>query len=539
MARIQIISPGGQDERVLLAHNTLGRHPSNTLQVLDRIVSKEHCHIDLVDGHYVLKDLGSLNGTFVNGERVDQCPLKDGDEIHLGGTRLIFTDEAPTASSAGPKPDGEASAALSRGHSTVTISPQGVESQIRTKIAPLLDKGFLPEKLVSSESDLRRDYERLRASYEVIQAIGVELDADKILAKILDCAFHLLEADRGVILLYDEAKELQVRCVRTKSGKEDEALLLSTTIINEVLRDKAAVLSSDASVDSRFQGAHSVIMQGIRSTMAVPLLHAREVFGIMVLDSQIATGAFTDKDLQLFQNIANQAAIALQNSLYAKKLEEAAVTRQRFQRLLSPAIAEQVIEGKVEVAKGGELRETTVLFTDIRGFTAMSETQKPASIVDMLNEYFERMVEIIFRHEGTLDKFIGDEIMALFGAPVAHPDDPDRAVETALEMLEALAEFNRERETQGRDPVHVGIGINTGEVVAGYLGSSRALEYTVIGDTVNTGARLCSLARAGEVIISESTYARVKSRFEMQSRPPAQVKGKAQALRTYRVLGHR
>ena len=162
----------------------------------------------------------------------------------------------------------------------------------------------------------------------------------------------MLPADRGVVLLYDDKKELAPRCVRTKRrSAQDEQVVLSTTIINEVLRDKLAVLSSDASVDARFSGAHSIIMQGIRSSMAVPLLYGNELFGIMVLDSQMAANAFQEKDLHLFQNVANQAAVAIQNSLYAKKLQQEALTRERFQRLLSPAIAEQVMNGKVSCAR--------------------------------------------------------------------------------------------------------------------------------------------------------------------------------------------
>jgi adenylate cyclase len=280
-------------------------------------------------------------------------------------------------------------------------------------------------------------------------------------------------------------------------------------------------------------------MQGIRSSMAVPLLHTGEIFGVLVLDSQIAANAFTEKDLSLLQNIGNQAAIAIQNSLYAAKLEAEAVTRERFQRLLSPAIAEQVLSGKVEVKKGGELRDTTILFTDIRGFTAWSESRAAQNVVEMLNEYFELMVEIIFEHEGTLDKFVGDEIMALFGAPVAHPNDPYRAVKTAIEMLEVLEQFNQQRLAAGEDKVTIGIGINTGEVVAGYLGSSKALEYTVIGDAVNTGSRLCSLAKAGEIIISENTYNRVKDHFEVVELPPTSLKGKSKPLKIFNVIKER
>ncbi|MEO0326306.1 MAG: adenylate/guanylate cyclase domain-containing protein, partial [Myxococcota bacterium] len=517
-----------------------------------------------------------LNGTFLNGERVSVSPLKTGDEITLGSTRILFTgDEAaqpapsgPPASEAGPKfggptlpsgappapvgapkvpppvssppvprPSGPGAPAMQT--SKVTIAPGMVESHIRTKLAPLLEQNFLPERLVQDNEALRRDYEKLRASYELMRMIGVELDIDRLLAKILDAAFQLLPADRGVVLLYDEERELKPRCVRTKQAHaSQEDVVLSTTIIDEVLRDKAAVLSSDASVDSRFQQAHSIIMQGIRSSMGVPLLHGGEVFGIMMLDSQIAANAFTEKDLQLFQNVANQAAIAVQNSLFAQKLKQEAITRERFQRLLSPAIAEQVISGKVEVKKGGESRETTVLFSDIRGFTSMSEDMRPQEVVDMLNDYFELMVDIIFENEGTLDKFVGDEIMALFGAPVAHPDDPIRAVRTAMKMLEVLEkDFNEPRRGQGKPTLEIGIGINTGEVVAGYLGSSKALEYTVIGDTVNTGARLCGAATAGQCLVSEALYERVKDYFDFEELEAKKMKGKSHALRVFNVTG--
>ncbi|NIR30196.1 MAG: FHA domain-containing protein, partial [Gammaproteobacteria bacterium] len=267
MARLTIFSPDGRMERELLPHNTLGRHPENTIQLLDRIVSKEHCHVDQIDGKWVLKDLGSLNGTFVNGERVAERVLSQGDEISLGSTRMVFQIEpiddvklspasAPEPAAAGAQPPQGAGAGLpspaqvqamtqaAQKMSRVTIAPGMVESHIRTKLQPLLDQNFLPERLVNDTATLRADYEKLRVSYEVIKAIGVELDVDKLLTKILDCAFQLLPADRGVALLYGEDRELEPRCVRTKKAlPEGEDVVLSTTIINEVLRDKTAVLS--------------------------------------------------------------------------------------------------------------------------------------------------------------------------------------------------------------------------------------------------------------------------------------------------------
>ncbi|MEY4581407.1 MAG: hypothetical protein RL701_6110 [Pseudomonadota bacterium] len=561
MAFLKIISPEGTERTVdLIEHNTLGRHPDNTVQLLDRIVSKNHCHIDVVDGNHVLIDQGSLNGTYVNGERVQGTrALRQDDEITLGSTKIVFlsgvTEQAKAAThntrnatvasiastaggaSPGPVTAGVAGAVGIPGR--VTMSPGMVESHIRTKLSQQVSQNFLSERLVHDEASLRRDYEKLRVSFELTRAIAAELDVDKLLAKILSTAFELLAADRGVVLLFDEKKQLQPRCVRTKRGATTEEVALSTTIINEVLRDRAAVLSSDALMDSRFKGAHSIIMQGIRSSMAVPLIYSDELLGVLVLDSQVAANAFTEKDLQLTQVLANQAAVAIQNSLYARKIEKEALTRERFQRLLSPAIAELVVSGEVAVEKGGQARDATVFFSDIRGFTAMSETRSAQQIVDMLNEYFEQMVEIIFKHEGTLDKFVGDEIMALFGAPVAHPDDAYRAVKVAVEQIAALEEWNRVRVVEGEPEIHIGIGINTGNVVAGYLGSSKALEYTVIGDVVNTASRLCSIAGPGEIVISRSTYDVVKDHFEAHELSATHVRGRVQAMQMYKVIGEK
>jgi adenylate cyclase len=553
MATLKITSPEGQERTAdLQGHDTLGRHPDNTIQLLDRIVSKNHCHIDLVNGQWVLKDLGSLNGTYINGERVQgERRLNTGDEISLGSTKLHFQGPAAAAAVAtpaaapGPSPAAAAVAAtapggsLAGGKGRVTMAPGMVESHIRTKLATDAAQNFIPERLITDQAAVRRDYEKLRVSFELTRAIAGELDVDRLLVKILSSAFDLLSADRGVVLLLDAKGTPQPRCVRTKKGGETEEVALSSTIINTVLTERTAVLSSDASMDARFKGAHSIIMQGIRSSMAVPLIHSENMLGIMVLDSQVAANAFTEKDLQICQALANQAAVAIQNSLYAKKIEQEAITRQRFQRLLSPAIADLVLSGEVEVEKGGQARQTTVFFSDIRGFTAMSEKRTAQEIVAMLNEYFELMVEVIFKHEGTLDKFVGDEIMALFGAPVAHDDDPYRAVKVAVEQMHALEQWNQMRISEGEEPVKVGVGINSGELVAGYLGSSKALEYTVIGDVVNTASRLCSTAKANEIIISADTYAHVKDFFDVEELAPTNVKGKAKALHIYKVLGEK
>ena len=223
----------------------------------------------------------------------------------------------------------------------------------------------------------------------------------------------------------------------------------------------------------------------------------------------------------------------------AKKLERDRATRERFQRLMSPDLAEMVVSGQLKVEKGGISRVATVMFVDIRGFTAMSENALPDQILQMLNEYFEIIVEVVFKHEGTVDKFIGDEIMVIWGAPVAHSDDPARAVEAALEIQSELALFNEKRLKEDKQQIQIGIGINTGNLVAGYIGSSQTMSYSVIGDTVNTASRLCSAAEANQVIISEDTFAEIGNEFEVVEIEAIQAKGKHLPIRAYNVLGHK
>jgi adenylate cyclase len=326
------------------------------------------------------------------------------------------------------------------------------------------------------------------------------------------------------------------RYVKQKDGRQ-ENIVLSKTVMAEVIAQKTAVLSSDATMDSRFSGAHSIIMQGIRSTMTVPLLWGEEILGIMHLDSQIATNAFNEKDLQIFTGIAGQAAIAIQNARLAKKIEQEAQTRAQFSRLIPPAVVEQVVNGELTIEKGGKLHEVTMLYSDIRGFTAMSERKEPREVVTMLNEYFEVMVDILFKSGGTLDKFVGDEIIALFGAPIEIPDAAFRAIACALDMQRALKEFNRTRADEDLEPIRIGIGINTGQVVTGAIGSSKALQYTAIGDAMNVASRLCTSAKAGEIIVSEITMRKIADRVEAISLSPVEVKGKRDRLRVYNIVG--
>mgnify|MGYP006189382631 CR=1 FL=1 len=482
MAKLSYVDVRGRlHEHDLGGFTRIGRHPDQDMQILDRVVSKEHAHIERqADGRYSIRDNDSRNGTYVNGVLVQGMRgLSNGDRITVGSTEIVYHEDLRTDPVAG----------------RVTIHTDSIETHIRSRVAESTDR-FLPEGQIGDVGLLRRDYEKLRISYELSNSIGIEMDLDNLLSKILDRAFDIFPADRGVILLkMDGVEHLVPMVVKCRDPKTDtDNVRISQTILQEIMTEKQAILSSDAMMDSRFAGAHSIIMEGVRSTMTVPMLHEDTVLGVIHLDSKIATGAFTEKDLQLLSGFAKQAAVMVQHNRLLKKFESEILMRDKLHRLLSPQLVEEVVNGRLDIKKGGEVRRATVMFADIRGFTSISEKVQPQELVTLLNEYFEAMVDVIFKYEGTLDKFVGDEIMAIWGAPISRDDDTERAVRAAVEMQDVLAQFNLEQEQKGGVQLNIGIGLNTGEVVAGYMGSSKSMSYTVMGDTVNTASRFCGTA---------------------------------------------
>ena len=604
MARLILATAEGTQAIELRPINSLGRHPNNSIQLLDKIVSKEHCILEQRGESFVLRDLGSLNGTYINGDRVrGEAMLKHGDEIALGSTRARFDDgtgppidfSAPPAGMShqphpppgqpalgakgpsvppppgshlgnppplpsGPMPSGPTpmprppQAPPYPGYGPQGTVPHGPPQQphrppsfggtrvdvldsaraIGTQIAAQA-KGFLPfEQVQHDPQQLRMDYERLRFTWELTRDIGLERDLDQLLHKILLSLFKFVNADRGVILLRDAEGALQPRAAHRRDGTE-APIQVSSTILAHIMKERASVLTHDASMDFAASKGKSMILNRISSAIVVPLMHEKEVLGALWLDSE-SLAQFQQKDLELVTAVGNQAAMFIENNLLARKIEQEIVTRERFSRLLSPNVAEQVISGKLEIKKGGvHVPECTVFNSDIRGFTRMSEGATAGVILELLNEYFELMVETIFKYEGTLDKFMGDGIMAFWGAPMSKPDDAVRSVQCALDQMEVLGRFNRKRVELGHPPLAVGMGIHTGPLVAGYVGSSKAMGYTVIGDTANTSARLCGIALAGQVIVSEFALARLGPRFEVEELPPAHLKGKEKPLRIFNV----
>lgn len=220
-----------------------------------------------------------------------------------------------------------------------------------------------------------------------------------------------------------------------------------------------------------------------------------------------------------------------------KGLKDRDFIKDTFGRYVSKQVAEAILNGRLEL--GGERKRATVLISDIRNFTAISEKFPPEEVVDFLNEYFSEMVSVVTKYEGTLDKFIGDALLAVFGAPIAHPDDAKRAVFAALEMQEKLKEFNKKRVKKGKSAIRIGVAVHTGNLVAGNIGSEVRMEYTVIGDTVNLTSRLEPLNKqfGTQILISESTYSEVKDYIEVREIPAVELRGKEEKVKIYDVLG--
>jgi adenylate cyclase len=277
-------------------------------------------------------------------------------------------------------------------------------------------------------------------------------------------------------------------------------------------------------------------MQSVRSAMCSPLMASSDrVLGLLYVDNLTTPDSFTDEDLQFLVAFSGLAALGIKNSRYAEQIRREAMVRSNFERYFAPNVAAEIAQQESATPLGGDRRPVTVLFSDVRGFTAIAESMDPDAIARLLSEYFSEMVEVILEHGGTLDKFIGDAIMALWGAPIAHPGDPDRAIQAAVAMQRAISELNQRWASQGRPEIGVGIGINHGDVFAGNIGSHRRLEYTVIGDPVNVAARLCAEAGPGEILVSEAFLRVLREQVDCEFLPEMGLKGKAQVVRVYRV----
>lgn len=509
-------NPGGgaPDERFPLkaGSNTIGRSRENDVVLLDASLSRVHARIDVEDDGSSVLDLGSRNGTFVGGLRVLQCRLKHGDAVQLGELPLRFEEDRASARPAYSSPE-------------LTLHGLiGAGAEI-DKTSAIRLRGALP---------MQRSEAKLKILLTVSQILSSPEPVDAVLPRIVELLLQILDVHRVALLLVEEGSaEPVAKVVRSRKTMSESDSFFSRSIVRHVFERGEGLVSDDALVDPRFAGSATVAGDSIRSSMAAPLKVGERVLGVLYVDHRSIPNRYSAEDLEFLGAFGNQAAQAIENARLTGKLQEEAVRRSSLLRFFPPSVVAPLM-GSADFGAEVSDADVTVLFSDISGFTAMSSELAPREVVDLLNRYFPVMAEIVFRHEGTLEKYIGDALMAIWGVPTPHEDDADRALSAALEMRRALGRLNAAWGGGRRLEIHV--GLNSGPVAFGNIGSPQYVQFAAIGDTTNVSARVCTAAEPGEVLISEATRRRLTTRrFALDPLPPVAVKGKAEPLVLHRA----
>ncbi|MFZ7127043.1 MAG: FHA domain-containing protein [Desulfobacterales bacterium] len=495
MAKLYIFHRNGRSEFQLADHNVVGRHPKNRIKIPEPGVSKVHCLIsrDAV-GAFTIRDLGSRNGTFVNGKRISGITdLADGCEVLIGNTRCLFREEV-AASVVSLEEDPE------------------VISRIRQKISPLRLNKFFPEANIIDEEMLRTDYERLRISFELSRDIGFDFHVDFILGRVLDRARDVLDFDYGAVFLENDEGVLKPQSYKLK-GLEDR-ITVPVDLLDYVRDEQKGVLLNDAPCDP-LTASGLFIDQEICSMMAVPIIFQLDFLGIVVVAKTAIARTFNERDLHLLSNVANKTAMFIRNSQIAKRVNRESIERERFRQIVSPDLAEMIVSKQLKVERKGIVRNATSMVVCIRNHSPLSEFSDPESTLASLNAALEVITGPIFRLEGMVDRCLGDRVLAIWGIPVAHDDDAVRTVRAAMEICRSMEEFNRRLAHGKAGPVEVGVGIDTGAIVAGNIGAGWSRRYSFIGEIADSAEALASSAAAGQVVISENTFFIIRQLFDV------------------------
>ncbi|MEW6557842.1 MAG: adenylate/guanylate cyclase domain-containing protein [Elusimicrobiota bacterium] len=511
---------------------TLGRGRENSVILEDYVVSRNHAKLEQLEGKVVITDTGSRNGTFVNDERVKERVLKNNDRIKIGESVFLINiteeeekEEETISSFTVVKP-------IELFKEDVSITESGIK-EIKNVFRMIEEKSYTQEEFSHA-------YKNLFVVWQVAKALGKSIKTEMFLEMIIDLVFEVLDVKRGSISLIDETTgDLVPKVIKVSDSLEGSGFVksISKTITRKVIDEKVAVITTDATQDARFRQGESIILQNIRSAMCVPLWSGKKITGIIYVDNYEKPDIFNESDLNMLSALSNQAAVAIENLKLNEKINEEEIYRRHLQRYISPRLVEEIIGGKKIPTLGGTKTKATVLFTDIRNFTTLSEGLDTDDILALLNKHFSAMTDILFKYDGTLDKYIGDGLMAVFGVPFCKEDDALRAVKCAIEMQNTIIRTNEIARERGEIIIGVGIGINTGEVTAGNMGSPERMEYTVIGDTVNTSSRIVSRAASGQILINETTYREVKDLIDADLVGNIEVKGKRKPLSLYLVKG--
>lgn len=522
MARL-ILNPGKANEQIFElcdGSNSIGRTKNNDVFVLHKSLSREHARVVLEGGKATVEDLGSKNGTFVDGQRIKSLELGNSHLIKFGDLTFSFV-------TAGAAPKAAPQAAPS-------VIYDGARDPLRQSLNQMLTVGVGAagatalhlQAIVPTD----RDQEKLRILLKVSELLSSPAAIDEVLAKILGLAFDILDIDRGTVVMLEDGKPLP-RVAKARPGLPTDQPY-SRQIVSYVVDRGVAALFGDTRADDRLRPDGSILQQSIWAAMCAPLHAGDKLLGALYVDNVTRPNRFAQEDLEFLSAFANQAAVAIDNAMLASRLAEEAVTRNTLTRFFPPTTIEAIVQSKASLE--AHETEATALFCDISGYTAMSSTMAPKAVIELLNAYFPPMAAAVFRHEGTLEKYIGDALLAVWGAPLSHPDDSERAVRAAVDMQRTMTELTSTGKLPSSLTIH--IGINSGIVAAGNIGTEDYLQYATIGDATNVAARICGVATDGQIVIDERTAGRLTPEaFQLVALEPVKVKGKSEPLSLFRV----
>lgn len=498
--RLQVEGNTETTVKVNLDRFTLGRSPECDLHLPFFGVSRRHARfVRTAEGMWLVEDLGSLNGTLLNQFPVTvPQQIRHGDVVQVG---VVFLNVVLLGTA---RPKKTATESMTDG------------TTILRNVRDLQEQWIGADSGEETVGNHRKAIARLKDLVEISKGLNSAESIEAIFFRVQSIVFRDLKRIERLALLIDVDGTGQTKLMNAATRHPDEeediaadSSWISHSICQKVFVERVAIQTIDAQEDERFEAEMSILSKGIRNAMAVPLWDDNKVVGVLYADARLSSSygtAEAEEDLSFFSALANLVASSIQRWLLQRKLRSEEVIRQRLERYHTPAVVQQMLaagalqDGRLALAE----YEISILFADIVGFTALSERLRPSEIAELLNNFFEEMLQEVFVAKGTLDKFIGDCIMAFFGAPEPQPDHADRAVAVARAMLSRLDHLNAIK--RWKEPIQLRIAINSGKAVVGDIGSSQRVDYTVLGSTINLASRMEGICPPGECVVSEATY---------------------------------
>jgi adenylate cyclase len=456
---------------------------------LDQQVSRPHARIWFEEGRYWIEDLKSKRGTKVNGQDVKRKTLLQfGDVVSVGETTLTFE------SSAGQDVDLNAT----------TSPPAAVGGEPDLEVAVTLDARATPR--FSNKAADKETAAHLALLYQMPLQFGQEPSLDRLLNIIVEQSVNAIEgATRGALVLKDRTN--QKLLLKAHVASDEPAI--SETLANRAMKEgKGFIWERDESIEI----PQSMVRHQIQTGMYAPLIWQNKALGVLCVDNPHRPSVFKKDDLRLLVAIAHYAAMTVANHYAQEDLRRHSdftnrLLCSRFPPGLRTKLMQLTSSGSLPL--GTQQSHVTVLISDIRGFTELSAEIGAQRMSDLLNEYFPPLIEAIFRYNGTIERFVGDAIFAVFGSPEPDDKQQENAVRAAVAMQQVVTGLNAARKARNAPTCGLGIGIDCGEVLHGFIGNADRIEFTVIGNAANFASRYCNGAKPGEILISPEVHSRV------------------------------